>query len=276
MFRMLSVKSIGLCTKKRRIVAPVVVSLLLVCSSLRVIISLQPPPTGSSVQFSGDISNAFIRNIGVVQSSISFHFKQQQQRMALRSDEHDVKSGYISTALCHKTIFGSIDISVLVKWAAYNKLLGFDHIFIWYLPIMATENTTATGGNWNELESLPYVTLVPNTEGRLKTYKAERNYTRIERGRKGDQLSDMSQCLQDKAKDYDFVLNADSDEFLWFNKKVSLQEFLEPYRDYFYLSFGKYMYTQRHAVETKQDTFGLDQVSEQVLRPTSCHVAVIV
>ena len=267
---MISVESIGISAKKRKIVARVAVSLLLVFSSLRVNTGLQPPPTGSSVQFSGDISNSLIRHVDVVQSSISFHFKQQHQRRALRSDERDVNSGYISTALCHKTVFGSIDISVLVKWAAYNKLLGFDHIFIWYLPIMATENTTATGGNWKELESLPYVTLVPNTEGRVKTYKAERNYTRIERGRKGDQLSDMNQCLQDKAKDYDFVLNADSDEFLWFNKKVGLQEFLEPYRDYFYLSFGKHMYTQRYAIETKQDTFGLDQVSDQVLRPTSC------
>jgi hypothetical protein len=64
----------------------------------------------------------------------------------------------ITAALCHKTLFGDIDLWMVLDWVAYNRLLGFDRIFMSYVPsVMNLEG-------FEELNSLPYVTLFENTE----------------------------------------------------------------------------------------------------------------
>jgi hypothetical protein len=209
--------------------------------------------------------------INVVQASVDLHHRQERNEKmreprqeledANTTTTNTTNTKEISTALCYKTLFGPVDIHKLTLWAAYYKLLGIDRIFMWYLPELVSEKSPVKG-NWSELESLPYLTLLPNTVGRTKSYNG---YERVENGRPGDQWDAERWCLKDKAKDYDFVLFVDSDEFLWFREKVGLKEFLQPYRDYNYLSFGKYLYTLRHGVKTKKDTFGLDLVSRVVL-----------
>ena len=165
--------------------------------------------------------------------------------------------GNITTALCHKTLFGDVDLSTVALWAKYNHLLGFDHIFIGYLPDVAN----LTG--FQKLADLPYITMYKNTLGRLKRYPM--GYLRIDRSRPGDQLWDIKECLSNFAKSYDWVFLADSDEFLWFNQTVPLKEFLHLYRDFNYLSFGKYVYTAHQGVELEyKDPFGLAQVREKI------------
>lgn len=202
----------------------------------------------------------------LIEAAIRFHntidnrranpTRQKQQRL------DQPKKGRLTTALCHKTIFGPIDLHRLAVWAAYHRLLGFDQIFLWYLPSMtnATGNSPAVGGSWEELESLPFVKLLPNNFGEMKRY--EDGYERIERGKRGDQIENERWCLRDYASKFDFVLNADGDEYLWFNEHKSLQEFLKPYRSYTYLSFGKWMYTMKYGVHTnRKSVFGLEEVS---------------
>jgi hypothetical protein len=36
----------------------------------------------------------------------------------------------ITAAVCFKTLFGNIDIGLVLQWVAYNRFLGFDHVFM--------------------------------------------------------------------------------------------------------------------------------------------------
>ncbi len=36
----------------------------------------------------------------------------------------------ITAAICHKSLFGNIDLWMVLDWVAYHRLLGFDRIFM--------------------------------------------------------------------------------------------------------------------------------------------------
>ena len=142
----------------------------------------------------------------------------------------------ITAAICHKTIFGHVDLPHVTEWALYHRLLGFDHIYIWHVPDVATREHFA------ELAALPFVTMVPNTIGTMIHY--ERGL-RMDRGKPGNQLDDEKECLQKVAVDYDWVFLADADEFLWL-KNVTVKDWMREYKDLTYMSFGKWQYTTKY------------------------------
>jgi len=147
----------------------------------------------------------------------------------------------ITAAVCHRTLFGSsITLDPLFAFVSYYRLLGFDHIFFWYRPDIASVS------RFDELNSLPYVTLTEYTGG----------------GREEGQLVVEAECLSNStyAADYTWALPIDADEFLWFNSHMSIKDFLSIYNSsYDFLSFGKWMYTILHGVRLKKDSgFGLD------------------
>ena len=101
-------------------------------------------------------------------------------------------------ALCHKTLFGDIDLQRVIQWSRYHFDLGFDDIYIWYMPEMRNR----TG--FVQLESLPYVHMIENSIGRVKRYR--NGYVRMERDTPGNQIDSEKWCLQDKASKHDWVL----------------------------------------------------------------------
>ena len=152
-------------------------------------------------------------------------------------------------ALCHKTLFGNIDLEPIAHWAKYHYDLGFDKVFIWYIPDMANRSGFA------ELESLDYVRMLVNTVGEPRRYKD--GYLRMDRKKPGNQLDVEKWCLQVVAADYDFVLNADADEYLYFSQRIGVHEFVEKHgRNNTWWSFGKQMYTMHHRIEANQSLYG--------------------
>jgi hypothetical protein len=147
------------------------------------------------------------------------------------SRRHIEPPSNVSVAICFKTLFGNIDLGTVLQWAAYNRLLGFDHIFMWYRPEMVNNS------RFNELQSLPYVTLTLNTKGNRKNYF--------------NQWWTEETCNQDDkfAGKFDYALHADIDEYLWLPRKISVKEFLLQHSELSYLSFGKRMYTLDHSPE---------------------------
>lgn len=140
----------------------------------------------------------------------------------------------ITAAICHKTLFGSLNYTRIIEWTHYHHDLGFDRIFIGYLPELAAEPGFAA------LQAVPYVTLYENNlSGPPRKYHT----VRLVKHGPGSQDWDIEQCLSHYAKDFDWAIHSDCDEFLWFKEKTSLKEFLHQYNDYNYLSFGKYMYS---------------------------------
>lgn len=157
---------------------------------------------------------------------------------------------------CHKTLFGNVDMERIIHWAKYHYDLGFDDVFIWYIPEMQNHS------GFSKLQQLPYVTLLPNTVGKPRRYP--NGYLRMNRDAPGSQLDCEKWCLREAAVHHGWVLWADADEFLWFNESLGVHEFTEAYgRNNTWLSFGKWMYTLNHAVETKNDKilYGLSGVS---------------
>jgi hypothetical protein len=70
---------------------------------------------------------------------------------AKRRTEH---SRPLKVAVCHPTMFGEkISLDPFFAWVSYYRLLGFDHIFLWY------EDYIATLPRFAEFQALPYVTL---------------------------------------------------------------------------------------------------------------------
>jgi hypothetical protein len=148
----------------------------------------------------------------------------------------------ITAAVCFKTLFGDIDLGIVLQWVAYNRLMGFDHVFMFYRPEMASKP------RFTELASLPYVTLTEYTKGNRKNYY--------------NQAKTENMCLSEKrfAADYDWALLADIDEFLWFPERHGIKPFLEQQqaRNLTYLSFGKQMYTMKHRVDFAAHEYTLD------------------
>ena len=162
------------------------------------------------------------------------------------------------TLLCHKSLFGAIDLRLVRMWAAYYKLLGFDEVYIWHVPSILQLPGV------DELARTPYITLVENARGRVKTYQD--GYTRLVRGVPGDQHDDEKACIRvGRQRNFDWVMMADMDEYLWFGEKIRLPEFLQKYApssssNVTYLSFGKWMYTLEHKVEVTPPSFELSAV----------------
>jgi hypothetical protein len=155
----------------------------------------------------------------------------------------------VTTAICHKTLFGAVDLYRFIQWAAYNHMLGFDRIFAWYLPSIRNYE------GFDLLASLPYVTMIENVEGVVREVRPGLEIVVGD----GDQLALEKTCLKGVAKDYDWVLFADADEYLWFNQNIGVKEFLHGNSgNNTYLSFGKYMYTRSHGVNASDNGFGLD------------------
>jgi hypothetical protein len=159
----------------------------------------------------------------------------------------------ITAAMCHKSIFGYVELDRVLKWAKYNYLLGFDHVFIWHQP--SVRNYTG----FEELERQPYITMVESAEGKVLRLGSKSKYTRL-KGKGAVQRDIEKMCLTETAKDFDYVMVADADEFLWFDKKIGLKEFLKRNDGFHYLSFGKYEYAMTHYVDIEEDSgFGLDK-----------------
>jgi Glycosyltransferase family 92 len=153
----------------------------------------------------------------------------------------------MKTAACYKTLFGTVNLHRVISWIVYHHMLGFDHFFIWYLPYIREYD------GFDVLSSLPYVTLTENT----KASQERRNPQLVG---ELDQRALEEVCLKDVARDYDWVMFADTDEFLWFNETVGVKEFIQAHGDgKTSLSFGKYMYTQTHGVDVPDSGFGLDR-----------------
>jgi hypothetical protein len=145
-------------------------------------------------------------------------------------------------AMCHKTLFGNIDLQGVTNWAKYHHDLGFDDIFIWYIPEMANH------AGFDDLANLPYVTMLVNTVGKARR---SNGYLRMDRNSPGSQLEVEKWCLQEVAVDHDWVMwAADADEFFLFNQSIGVHEFVHQYeKNNTFLSFGKWMYTLMHTVQ---------------------------
>jgi hypothetical protein len=153
----------------------------------------------------------------------------------------------ITAAVCFKTLFGgtNIDLGIVIQWAAYHRLLGFDHIFMWYRPEMISNPRFA------ELQSLPFVTLTVNTDGKRSNYY--------------NQWEKEIECLSDRkfAQSYDWAMLADIDEYLRFkdDRPIGLKDFLHRYNNMTYLSFGKQMYTLDHRMDLAATNYVIDTSS---------------
>lgn len=147
------------------------------------------------------------------------------------SRRHVEPPSEITAAVCFKTLFGDIDLGTVLQWAAYNRLLGFDHIFMFYRPEVMDHP------RFEELNSLPFVTLTENRKGNRENYY--------------DQWRTEKKCLNrsEFAANYDWAMVADIDEYLQFSKHFGIKQFLQRYDNLHYLSLGKYMYSLDHRTD---------------------------
>ena len=163
-------------------------------------------------------------------------------------------------AVCHPTIHSETtrgnltSMEKFLVFVSYYRLLGFDHIFLWYLPGIQYID------GFDTLQALPYVTITehdPSLSQQKETYFGQGKV--------------MAACLREEqyAHSYDWVLSIDADEYLWLNPQFSNQtaspqsgtttnsserpmlnvkDWLTSngFDRYHYLSFGKYMYTMKH------------------------------
>lgn len=148
----------------------------------------------------------------------------------------------ITAAVCYKTLFGTqLDLSLVLQWVAYNRLLGFDHIYMHYRP----EVTDLP--RWDELQKLPFVSLTLNLDGTRDNY-----YNQDQTDR---------QCLRNLAKlNYDWVMVADLDEYLRFpHGSKGVKHFLhaQTANNRTYLSFAKHMHTLDHRIDRDATNYRL-------------------
>jgi hypothetical protein len=148
----------------------------------------------------------------------------------------------ITTAVCHRTLHGNISMQKLFNFVSYYRLLGFDHIFFWYRPEIAHRPL------FDKLKALPYVTLTEYTGD----------------GIHDGQLIVEQACLSQAkfAANYTWAFPIDLDEYLWYAWREPIYMFIaNRLPDLHYVSIGKYMYTQRHAItlERNDSGFGLDR-----------------
>jgi hypothetical protein len=155
-------------------------------------------------------------------------------------------------ALCHPVIhkgtgqvWGSL-LEPYFSFVSYARLLGVAQLFVWYQPAVAEH-----AARWDELAALDYVTLIPMpapSTGQTRYF--------------GQPEAEAS-CLTHYAKDYDWALVQDADEYFWWSQRENLLDFVEAYANYSYISLGKHMYTMLHTYESADDndmaaSFGLE------------------
>jgi hypothetical protein len=156
----------------------------------------------------------------------------------------------LKVAVCHPTMFGDLSLDTHFAWVSYYRLLGFDHIFLWY------EDNVSKQPRFDQLEALPYVTLTPHNGGSNEVYHGQ---TTVER-----------ECFaMANHSGFDWALAVDVDEYIWFQKPQSIQDFLAHYEQqgYTYISLGKHHYSTRHVYNGTTTTrppstdagFGLEQ-----------------
>jgi hypothetical protein len=187
-----------------------------------------------------------------------------QRSLSVREDPHNITVG-----LCHKALFGDINLWMVLDWVSYHKLLGFDHIFMSYIPEVRHLD------GFKELSSLPYITLFEFSEGevqvindkgyhRLKVSPSLLNTTTVQQlniseHQPSAQLLLEARCLDQHAHAFDWVMLSDADEYLWFNEKIGVKEFLQRRNNkYDYISLGKWMYTTMHRVNATTSGFNLE------------------
>lgn len=166
----------------------------------------------------------------------------QRRRSRKDGSENDSNGNGRRSAICHGTVDNDHLAEYLHLWASYHVTLGFDEIFFRYSPGVASGDAKYMQ-SWEDLLKLPYITAIPRAlDG-------------------NDISSDAVWCYTDAAKSYDLVLFANFGEFLYLREGQNLQSFLRQYPGYNYFSFGKYLYTTRHAIApSEQHPFGLAAV----------------
>lgn len=155
-----------------------------------------------------------------------------------------------SAAVCHPTIHGNVtSMDRFFGFVSYYRLLGFDHVFMWYLK-ESISTTPEVWHDFNRLANLSYVTMTEfeNDDNNTKYY---------------GQREVQTACLSEPhfAGSYDWALVVDADEFLWFHQNMTVKDFLSR-QNYTYYSFGKWQYSRQSAValpETEDAGFGLDR-----------------
>jgi len=159
------------------------------------------------------------------------------------SRRHVEPPSNVTAAVCFKTLFGDIDLGIVLQWAAYNRLLGFDHIFMFYRPEVTSLE------RFDELQSLPYLTLTEQTGGTRKSYY--------------DQWRTEKMCLNkpEFAANFDWAMVADIDEYLKFSHPMGVKQFLQQNDHLTYLSLGKYMYSLDHRVDAELKNHKIDTSS---------------
>ena len=142
-----------------------------------------------------------------------------------------------SAAICHShkplDKGDNIDLYSVMEWAVYHHLLGFDRIFVTYLA--GGEKIPA----FQELGNLPFVTLTAHHR---------------KNGDKCDEICLAKKCLKEDATNYDWVLLADSIEFLWFNQTIGIKEFLKQNTQSSLMYFDHHIYSSRHRSTTTETT----------------------
>jgi len=179
------------------------------------------------------------------------------------SAQHVEPPSNITAAVCYKTLFGDIDLGLVLQWVAYNRLLGFDHVYMFYRPEVVHLPL------FDLLQALPYVTLQENTEGLLRNY-----YNQDETDK---------QCLEQAAElQYDYAMVADVDEY-WrlvdpknidYDNNPGIKDFLQQAKDknLTYLSFGKRMYTLDHRTDWEAVNYRLDTTAAATGNTTTTNV----
>jgi Glycosyltransferase family 92 len=152
--------------------------------------------------------------------------------------EHARGGDIITAAICHPTIFdatGNLNLDPFFAWVSYYRLLGFQHIFLWY------EGNVNTRPRFQELADLSYVTLT--------RYSISPTHEKSDLRYHGQFHVERS-CMSEArfAANYSWALPIDVDEYLWLEQAQSIQDFLAYYeaQNYTYISLGKYHYSTMH------------------------------
>ena len=199
-------------------------------------------------------------------------WRQQRQRLHHRNFEtHPVTSEEsqiltnqdpynFTAAICHPTIHGKItSMDRFFAFVSYYRLLGFDHIFMWYKK----ESLNNLWEDFVRLSNLSYVTMtefVVDDDDGGGDKSGRRNKDEL----KYHGQSQVQKACIDQPEFgllYDWVAILDADEFLWFDEDITIKEFLIKNNNYTYFSFGKWQYGRQSAISSlSQDSgFGLDR-----------------
>jgi Glycosyltransferase family 92 len=140
----------------------------------------------------------------------------------------------VTAAICHKTLFGAhMNLTMVDAWVDYNLRLGFDHVYVWFMP----EMRNYTG--FDALAANPRLTLIENRQAH--EVPLDDKETVIVGPL--DQQAIERVCLKMTKRNYSWVMLADVDEYLRFNTHQTLKDFLRKHHSYNYLSLGKQVYT---------------------------------